>query len=35
MRAAFLEVLEAEMREASGAAKGKRTEGRRGYRSGY
>jgi putative transposase len=35
MRAAFQEVLEAEMREALGAAKGERTEGRRGYRSGY
>ena len=35
MRAAFQEVLEAEMTEAVGAAKGERREARRGYRSGY
>jgi putative transposase len=35
MRAAFQEVLEAEMTEAVGAPKGARTDGRRGYRSGY
>jgi putative transposase len=35
MRAAFQEVLEAEMTEALGAAKGERTGRRLGYRSGY
>jgi transposase-like protein len=35
VRAALQEVLEAEMTEAVGAAKGERTAGRLGYRSGY
>lgn len=35
MRSAFQEVLEAEMTAAVGAAKGERSESRRGYRSGY
>jgi putative transposase len=35
LRAALQEVLEAEMTEAVGAAKGERTAGRLGYRSGY
>lgn len=35
IRSAFQEVLEAEMADALGAAKGERTDGRRGYRSGY
>src|SRR5262245_66475611 len=35
MRAAFQEVLEAEMTEALGAVKGERTGRRLGYRSGY
>ena len=35
VRAALQEVLEAEMTEALGAAKGERTAGRLGYRSGY
>src|SRR5512132_4112146 len=35
VRAALQEVLEAEMVEAVGAAKGERTPSRRGYRSGY
>jgi transposase-like protein len=35
VRAALQEVLEAEMTEAVGAAKGERTANRMGYRSGY
>jgi putative transposase len=35
VRKCVQEVLEAEMADALGAAKGERTEGRRGYRSGY
>jgi putative transposase len=35
VRATLQEVLEAEMTDALGAGKGERTEGRRGYRSGY
>ena len=35
IRAAFQEVLEAQMMEAVGAAKGERSERRLGYRSGY
>jgi len=35
VRTALQEVLEAEMTEALGAAKGERAEGRQGYRSGY
>jgi putative transposase len=35
MRAALQEVLEAEMTETVGAAKGERAEGRLGYRAGY
>ena len=35
VRTALQEVLETEMTEALGAAKGERTEGRLGYRSGY
>ena len=35
VRKCVQEVLEAEMAEALGASKGERTEGRRGYRSGY
>ena len=35
VRATLQEVLEAEMTDALGAEKGARTEGRRGYRSGY
>ena len=35
MREALQDVLEAEMSEALGAGPGERTEGWRGYRSGY
>jgi putative transposase len=35
VRTALQEVLEAEMTEAPGAAKGERAAGRQGYRSGY
>ena len=35
MRATLQEMLEAEMTDALGAAKGERSEARRGYRSGH